>query len=355
MHSSSRKTFWIAQILFFLATAHCVRSIFFVNITSLSLVGYEKGVAFMPYQGRVGMMPILAWAARSHAVARGASFLNASYVHTLRGKVPYEAIGPEKFISIVVGFFCMYAVVLAAAYWGRLRMPKLWFLVPGLFLLMLYTGYAARSEQASWYPYDLPHYMLFGLATLCAFEGLWVPMFCLFLLDIPMRETSIYLVPFYFVLASVRGVKERYWVAAAMLTVCVPARLLISYHFRLNPSDTGIHLHQILTSFVNPLHWPQIASAFGFMAVPLWMGRGLLTKFEKATIYAALPCIAVTLLFGVWFETRIFGEWTLIASVLLALECNRYLNLKGESGGPLFRKKAMREHGVMTPVSALAG
>ena len=76
---------------------------------------------------------------------------------------------------------------------GR-RFGALQWLPAVIFLAILYASYAARYEEAYWYPYDLPHMLIFGAACLCFLEGpLWM-FFPLFVLDLPMRETSVFLI-----------------------------------------------------------------------------------------------------------------------------------------------------------------
>jgi hypothetical protein len=109
-------------------------------------------------------------------------------------------------------------------------------------------------------------------------------------------------------------------VSALMLAAWIPFRLYVRHRFAANPSELGIHWHSTLEVILNPLHWPQIASAFGFLLVPLCLANAVLSRAQRAFMAGALPCLLVTLGFGVWPETRIFGEWLLPAAVLLTAE-----------------------------------
>ena len=102
-----------------------------------------------------------------------------------------------------------------------------------------------------------------------------------------------------------------------MLAAWIPFRFYIQHRFAGNFSELGIHYKGVLT---NPTHWPQVASAFGFMLIPMCMGNRLLSRPQRAFMLGALPCLLVTLNFGVWPETRIFGEWLLPAAVLMTAE-----------------------------------
>lgn len=63
-----------------------------------------------------------------------------------------------------------------------------------MFLAILYVMYAAYYEKAYWYPWDIPHMLLFGTACLALLEEIHIWLyFPLFLLDVPTRETSVHL------------------------------------------------------------------------------------------------------------------------------------------------------------------
>jgi len=70
-----------------------------------------------------------------------------------------------------------------------------------------------RATTNYWYPYDLPHAALFGMAALFALEELWLPMLLCFGLDVPTRETSLFLVILAGALVWVRqgGTVARLW------------------------------------------------------------------------------------------------------------------------------------------------
>jgi hypothetical protein len=72
--------------------------------------------------------------------------------------------------------------------------------------------------------------------------------------------------------------------------------------------------------FANPLHWPQLATAFGFLALPLYFGRRYMWRRQRYLLLGAVPCLLVTLAFGIWLETRIWDEWIVPAAVILAAE-----------------------------------
>jgi O-antigen ligase len=135
--------------------------------------------------------------------------------------------------------------------------------------------------------------------------------------DLPVRETSLFLVAVLFAVAWARGQRKQAiaWPAALCL-------LWLPLHFYAagNGTEEGIHLKDNMIILLNPVHWPQIASALGFLMIPLILARRRLSKVQQAFLLGAAPCIVVTLAFGKWIETRIFNEWLLSAAVLLATE-----------------------------------
>jgi hypothetical protein len=305
--------------LLLLATIHCAASLFFVNYSYLDLKAYANGSERMPYQGRMGMMPVLRLAERSPEFLAMTARVDRSLAAHKRSA--FKSVSVEELASMIAGLVSLLAAVSVAAVYGWKRFRPAWWLPPALLLGMLYVTQSARYETTLWYPYDLPHAALFGTACVLLMEGGWMPVLLLFLADIPMRETGIFLVPVCLAVGWARGqMRQAAIVSALMLAAWIPFRLYVRHRFAANPSELGIHWHSTLEVILNPLHWPQIASAFGFLLVPLCLANAVLSRAQRAFMAGALPCLLVTLGFGVWPETRIFGEWLLPAAVLLTAE-----------------------------------
>jgi hypothetical protein len=312
---------WVIALLLGLATVHCVQSIFVVNVSFIDVRSYDNGTEKMPFQGRIAMMPIGRWASGNHAMKRAAAWLKVRIFQdrTLIAE-PYT---PEKVAFMIVG---LCATLLTTGFLARIGwrlVPQAWWLPPAFFLYMLYTTYAARCDAEFWYPYDLPHFALFGVAAVCIFRGLWPAAFFLFLVDVPMRETSVYLVA----LLLAVGYARRKWQvlpwAAVMFVLWVLVRGSISHHFAGNPTDVRIHWEHWYYAFHNPYKWAQFASPFGFLLIPFCWGWKYLTRDERFFVFGALPGIAVTAAFGVPIETRIYDEWLAPMAVLLSLQATR--------------------------------
>ena len=319
----------VVYVLFLLAAVHCTRSIFADNVSLIDLPRYAVGLERNPFQSRVAMMDLLRWAHGNATLERVAAWFDSSLTRTPHFAVPPEHVTPEKLVCIGVGLLAVLGMVGMAIWVGHRQMPRAVWWLPGVLTLgMLYATYAARYEAQFWYPYDLMHFALFGAAALCLLEDRWWMALALFTLDVPVRETAVFLLPLVIGLGFIDGTLRRAMgFCAMMLAIWLPMRAMIFLRFRMNPSEVSVRGIGFARALLNPLHWPQIATAFGFLAVPLWLNRKLLPERQRVVLYAALPGLLVTTLFGIWYETRIYDEWILPASLMAATELVVYLGL----------------------------
>jgi hypothetical protein len=317
-----------------LAAIHCVRSEFFVNESgSIDWRGYAAGEIQMPFQGRVGMMPVLRWAESNSVMVRGA----AKYQRMMIVASKYsEPVSVEKFVSMVVGLFSLLILLGYCVWYSRRQGFEPWWLPSVLMLAILTVTLAMRSEHDVWTPYDLPHTALFGIAVMCAFESEWVPMLALFVLDVPMRETSIYLLavsgPMSWVAwraAGSRTVRVGL-MAAGMGAYWLAWRIAIQRRFAYNLNDTGLHWGANFHELVFPHHWPQMFSAGGYLILFIWLERRRLPEKARLLLWCTLVSAPVTLFFGRWGETRIWLEWTLPWALLAATEVEKYFRQGAE-------------------------
>lgn len=313
------KTPWLIYLLFLLASLHCARSIFYVNVSQIDIPRYELGQERMPFQGRIAMVPVMRWASRNSFLNKGAGFLSRNLRKSTDMQNPPEDWTPEKLVCLLIGAMSICVMTWTGIWFGRLHLRELWWLPAVIVLAILFTTYASRYEMPYWYPYDLPHFAIFGLACLLMLEGSLAPAVLLFLIDTPLRETSLYLVPVTLAVGYARGrLRQAIAAAAFMALFWLPIHVWIAHLYGHNPTDTGIHWGRIGIAIANPLHWPQMASAFGFLAIPLFLGRRYLPRTHRFFILGALPCLLVTLAFGIWQESRIWDEWTVAAAIFIA-------------------------------------
>ncbi len=319
---------WWVVLLLALASYHCAQSIFYDNVSYIDLLAYENGAGEMPFQGRVSMMPILRLAHGNALMRR----LGDDLAYKEGNPVPVllEPFSPEKVASFAVGVVCIFWMVWLTSRFGWRRFQDqaqaLWWLPPALFLAVLYVSYAARADTNLWYPYDLPHAALFTAALLALLSESWVPLTLTFVIDCTTRETAVYLLPCILAVGYSRGKLRSYTaLAGGLFTFWLAVYLLIAHTFRANPTDVGLHYHQDFRALREPKHLPQLASVVGYLWLPILVWRRLLRRSEQALLLGALAGIAVSAVFGIWYETRVWSEWNAIAACFAAVILLRYL------------------------------
>ncbi len=298
---------WIIFLFLAIASVHCVQSIFTTNVSHLNLKAYDNGVERMPFQGRIAMMPIGRWAETTNAMERASHWLEDRTYHVPEGKM--ESFSAEKFVFLIVAILATLLAVAFGAGVGWRLMPEVWWLPSALFIYMLYATYGARSNAMYWYPYDLPHFAIFGVAAVCILLDFMPLAVCMFLVDLPVRETSLYLVVPVLLLGYVRRQRSAIAVAAVMVILWAIMHQVIGHRFSANPSDAGIHA--------------KLASPFGFLVVPFIWGWKYLSRDERFLAFSMIPGILITAVFGIWVETRIWDEWLQPAAVLMSLQATR--------------------------------
>ena len=308
-----RRTIWTdlaIGIVLLAATMHCVQCIFFDNVSYLDLHRFAYGQENMPFQGRVAMMPLLRWGEHRYGA------MIASLPHGVKWGFEFPSTG--KTTSYKAGLVSLFLLVLFCVRHGFRNGRKLWWLCPSLALLTFYIGYGARADQNWWYPYDLPHAVLFTAQCLFLLEGKWLWMAACFLLDTPMRETSVYLLPCLLAVGWVRNKRiEALAYAAAMGAFWLAVHILIARRFKANPRDIGIHRLHFYLMFHYLRYWPQIFSVFGFLWLPLVVLRDRLKRDETAFLAGAIPGLLTTAVFGIWYETRVWSEWNGVVACLV--------------------------------------
>ncbi len=298
----------VTLFLLLLATTHCVLSAFFVNLSYLDLPRYGAGLAPLPFQRRLLLVPFVRWAESSHLLASAA----LRYTRHLN---QYEPLTAAKLGCMLLGVVAINALGLFSLRFARKVGLRCEWLPWALLLVVLYVSYAARFEQALWYPYDLPHLAIFGAATLCLLvDEPWL-FLCFIAVDVFTRETSLYLI----VLAIAAQWKSEKWRAVSLAGVM----LWIASYF------LGVHLYPHNSYQLNgvpwyrmaaPWHWPQLFSIVGFFWIPVLVARRELSQMQRKMLYLASFCMVVTFFFATWNETRVWLEWSMLFAALAAIE-----------------------------------
>ena len=63
-----------------------------------------------------------------------------------------------------------------------------------------------------------------------------------------------------------------------------------------------------------------MASVLGFTLLPIWLSRRRLPANYRIFLWSMLPCLAVTVAFGIWIESRIAIEWSVPCALFAATE-----------------------------------
>jgi hypothetical protein len=300
-----------AILLLVCATSHCVLSIFYTNTSYLDLHRYAHGLEREPFQRRFLMVPILRWAESSHLLQAAANRYGVN--------VPQpEAMSAAKLACIVLSLLLLNAFGFWTIRASRQLSIRHWWLLWALLLAILYASYAARYEQTLWYPYDIPHLVVFGLATIFVLADRPWPFVAAFAIDAPIRETSVFLI----VLACFVHIRSKAWrIAIAVCSVIWVAVRLAATHLYPNGAHSWNGLHWY--SQIKPWHLPQVFSVVGFFWLPVWIGAASLNRRERNALYAASAMILLTFFFATWNETRAWSEWTVLFAVLAAVQLER--------------------------------
>lgn len=300
-----------AIILLLCATTHCALSIFYVNTSYLDLHTYAHGTAPEPFQRRFLMVPVLRWAESNHILQAAATRYGAN--------VPQpEPMSAAKLACILLSLLLLNAFGL----WTIRASPHLsiqhWWLLWSLLIAILYASYATRYEQPLWYPYDIPHLVLFGVATVFLLTDRPWPFVLAFAIDSPMRETSAFLLP----LALLVQFRSKSWRFAivACFTLWIISRL-IALHLYPNGPHSWNTLHWY--TMIKPWHLPQLFSIAGFLWLPVWLGVKYLNHQERIALYGATAMIFLTFFFATWNETRAWSEWSVLFAILAAVQLER--------------------------------
>jgi len=300
-----------AVILLLCATTHCVLSIFYVNTSYLDLHTYAQGTAPEPFQRRFLMVPILRWAESNHTLQAAAARYGAN--------VPQpEPMSAAKLACILISLVLLNAFGLWTIRASRHLSVRHWWLVWALMLAILYASYGARYEQPLWYPYDIPHLVLFGVATAFVLSDSPLPFVIAFAFDAPMRETSAFLI----VLALAVHFRSKTWrIAVAASAVLWALTRLLAQHLYPDGAHQWNALHWY--NQIKPWHLPQLFSLAGFLWLPVWLGVKYLNRPERIALYAATAMIFFTFFFATWNETRAWSEWTVLFAILAAVQLER--------------------------------
>ena len=333
----------VVVLLLVLASLQCGRAMFYSNVEYMNVVQFENGTERMPFQGRALMVPLMRFAHSSPALNRIAARTNGVHEDTP------EPQSPEKLFCGFLACICILGMGLVSA-WEAARRGLPWWLPWTLILVILFVSYAARTSQNYWYPYDAPEFFMFAAGTVFLYQRRFLALLFLMPIIAANRETAIFLVLLWL---CIDWQRSRPWPAllrsAALLVPYLIVRLWISHHYPHPASVTGFRWAANLRDLRSPKDWPQIASALGFLWPLPWLFWRHLSQLSRRLLIGSIPCLFITLAFGMWIESRVFDEFT----ALLALMCTEIFVAEYVRRDPEKRFASAQQNDSVSPAVAL--
>jgi hypothetical protein len=194
-------------------------------------------------------------------------------------------------------------------------------------LLVVTSTFVVRYEQRFTMPYDFVALLLFnlGLLSILARNG-WL-FFALLAIGTLNRETMIFLVPIWIWLEC----REKRVMSAAIFgiggfSISIFLMYIIGRVLHSPPQPYVFPWRTNLASIINPLHWPQLFSAFGFLGAPLWYFRKYILDGRLRSLWMSIsPFLIAAMIVGIWRETRILGELSAVVGVTFAVQLEKIL------------------------------
>ena len=202
------------------------------------------------------------------------------------------------------------------------------------FMIPLYIDYEALANGYRLsYAYDLPSLALFLACFVAILYGHRLRMIALFALATLSRETSVYLIPIFMLYACIdaRGrakpgvLRALVW-AVAMAAVWFTIKWVLTALYGDNGLDRqpshlpgplpGLEFQLVanLHALLNPLQWPDLLSAVGWLWLPVFLfWRSIDDRRLQGSIALGTPAVfGIMLLVGRIAEPRVFGELTIL-------------------------------------------
>jgi hypothetical protein len=277
---------------------------------------YAEGHAAMPFQARYMMAPVLRWSERSALVAN------------LVRRLGYSTRGPEDATMQVVDSLCMVLLGGLVLRMRRRMAPPAMFawLAPALLLWMMALTFIVHYEQQLTMPYDFPAIVFFTVGILACMERRAIVFLAVMLVATYNRETSLFLLPIWLACAWDERRTQAILVACAGLAEWLLVRMQVVRWAHATTSGLAVPWRRNLTLVLHPQHWPQLLCVAGLIALPMWLGRGLIEDQRLRRVWLGASAFLLgVMVFGVWNETRILGELVPLAACTAAVQFEVYL------------------------------
>lgn len=315
---------WLLMVL--AVAAHFSLIYEWANVPFLKLADYADGRSMLPYQARV----LMAWVLRA-TVHRG-------WVNAIARHAPPHLHDPftvvltiTTFLSIVVAVIATRASVhVLTGDNGYARWASL------LVVLMAYFNMVLPYGLSYTLPYDLPSLALFCVGLALVIEQQWWLYYPVFILGTLNRETFCMVTIFALLygwgqmceLRLSERVRRLLPHVLVQAVIWLAIKLWLHAHFIGNATEGGgggvltTPIRTNLHSLLNPGQWPLFASLFGFLWVPLWLGRRHIGNAGIRLAFTGMLPLWTVVMFcvGVIVEVRVFNELAALLAIVAALE-----------------------------------
>lgn len=282
---------------------------------------YSEGIEKAPYQNRILLIPVERWAYQSQALAKIAS-------HRIG---PFR--DPGNYPVAVLGFFSIVGSGLLAQslYWKTTSTGSLSWLVYPAILMAVVATYTLHVVSNNLSLYDLPSMFMFTLGVWLAWERKFWWLVLLFPIATLNRETSLFLIPVAILMQRVdseartldtRSLPRVEHIAEIVLmaVMWIVITRLEKHYFPGVGSDETYSPINNLRVMKNPIYWPNMLAAVGFLWVIPAFGWRRIKNLRFRSLLLIFPLwLAVMFFRGGLSESRVFTELIPLTAVMSIL------------------------------------
>jgi hypothetical protein len=303
----------VVWILLFFAALQVGRAAVSQNVNYIDLQQYSEFKSDPPFCNRILMATVLRHLGNNHVVVR---------VY----KLMFRKTVSDPLNLVVEGVDCACLLLLLPVTVGLRREfgpreDSSW-LAPLVMVLVVTVTFVVRYEQNFTMPYDFLSILFFNLGMFAVLKRQGWLLLLILAVAVPNRETAVFLVPVWFWMEW----SENRKLSAVGYSVAGMAVYLLwrSWIARMLHSPAQPYVFPFGTNLMSallPIHWPQLMSTLGFLAIPIWMMRDLVTDLKLKAVWVSLVVfVAAALTVGIWRETRIFGELSVMVGITFAMQ-----------------------------------
>ena len=347
--------------LYVLMTVQFVGCYLFLSSPYINIPRFTHGYERLPFQTRLLLAPLFAWAEHSAWMVHYASHL------AMNGYFFPNGIGPAEVLEFYLDIPCLLIAgwVAVKIYRASSRRQLLGWLVYPLFLMLCTVSYILHTIQNYRFFYDMPSLAFFSVGLyLIYFRRSRVVLTALFAVATLNRETTLLLIPFYLLTECLQDENARSGPQASSAAITaggaakgpavVPSHyeamrpplfewrrvlrsevmlttllmlgywtawhLFIFHLFRNNASEYYPRTVFNLYCFERLRYYPQLFSACGYLLPFLLLFRKNVRDAQlRAWMWMIPVWYALMFTWGILVETRVFGELLPLIACLGAL------------------------------------